>query len=82
MWILVFINVMFTLPSGYDEPYIEAWWELETMEDCFEARDQVLVELEAYNGVPPKGTQLVCINNNKSNKHEKKRNSGILEYRF
>lgn len=73
---------MFTLPSGYDEPYVEAWWEFETMEDCFNGRDQLLVELKAYNGVPPTGTQLVCINNSKSNNREQKRNSGILEYRF
>ena len=82
MWILVYINVMFTLPLGYNEPYIESWWELETMEDCFEARDQVLVELGAFNGIPPKGTQLICINYNKSSNREKKRNNRILEHRF
>jgi hypothetical protein len=65
MWMLVFINVMLTYPSGYDEPHIDAWWQFDTMEECFAGRDEALVHLGAYNGLPPNGTQLVCINNQK-----------------
>lgn len=82
MWMLVFINVMLTLPSGYDEPHIESWWEFQTMEDCFLGREQLLVMMGAFDGHPPKGTQLVCINFDESVEREEKRDSGILEYRF
>lgn len=82
MWMLVFINIVFTLPSGYDEAFIEATWDFQTMEECFIARDLVLAELEVYDGFPPKGIQLVCINYDKSKESEEERNSGILEYQF
>ena len=72
---------MLTLPSGYDEPYIEAWWEFESMEDCFAGRDQLLVDMGSYSGLPPKGTQLVCINNKKAT-NEKERHRRILGYQF
>lgn len=73
MWILVFINVMLTMPSGYDEPYIEAWWEFDSMEECFLARELIITQsLESLDGIPPKGTQLVCINNEKLTNEEKR----------
>lgn len=62
MWTLVLINMMFNAQSQEVEPVIEAWYEYETMIDCFMGREALLLELvgpasEHY----PAGTQAVCI---------------------
>jgi len=61
MWVLVFINLMLNNDSGYKEPVIEAWYEFETMDECFQARELLIDQLGGSNGWPPKGTQAVCI---------------------
>lgn len=61
MWVLVFINLMFNPDYGDDEPVIEAWYEFETMEDCFIGRQILINSLGGLNGYPPSGTQAVCI---------------------
>lgn len=63
MWVLVFINIMVNASSGYNEPVIEGWYEYETMEECFYARELLFLDLGATDGNPPTGTQAVCINN-------------------
>jgi len=63
MWFLVFINIMFNAQAGYDEPYIEAYYEFDTMEECFIGRDILLNELGTGTEYFPPGTQAVCINN-------------------
>ena len=63
MWVLVFINLMFNAEAGYDEPVIEAFYEYETMEECFIARELLFLDLGVTDGYPPTGTQAVCINN-------------------
>jgi len=78
MWMLVFINIAFAPSSGYDEAYVEATWNFNTMEDCFDGRDLFLTELEIYNGFPPKGTQLVCINFDPT----KEKKSSLFKYSF
>jgi hypothetical protein len=60
-WVLVFVNIMYNAEVEYKEPVIEAWYEFDTMEDCFVARDDLLVAMGSYNGIPPVNTQLVCI---------------------
>jgi hypothetical protein len=82
MWMLVFINIAFTPLSGYDEAYIQATWNFNTMEECFEGRDLVLAELEIYDGFPPKGIQLVCINFDQTTENKKEKKNGILKYHF
>jgi hypothetical protein len=61
MWVLVFINLMLNSDSGYKEPVIESWYEYNTMEECFIARDTLLLNLGSINGYSPTGTQVVCI---------------------
>lgn len=56
MWVLVYISVVL------GEPTLEKWETYSTMEECFQGRDNALVKLEAFTGLPPKGKQLVCIN--------------------
>jgi hypothetical protein len=63
MWVLVFINIMFNAEAGYDEPFIEAYYEFDTMEQCFLGRENLLDELGSITEYFPKGTQAVCINN-------------------
>lgn len=61
MWTLVFLNLMLNSDSGYKEPVIEAWYEYSTMEQCFKARELLLLELGVLDGHYPAGTQAVCI---------------------
>lgn len=63
MWLLVLITINFNLDTGRAEPRVEGWWTLNSMEECFMARDDLLVSLGRYNGHPPKGTQMICIDN-------------------
>lgn len=61
MWVLVFINFMFNADSGHQEPVIEAWYEYESMYQCFAAREQLAVELGSTNGYYPRGTMATCV---------------------
>jgi hypothetical protein len=63
MWTLVFINLMFNPVQDANEPVIEAWYEFDTMEQCFIGREVLLDELGTGTDYFPKGTQAVCINN-------------------
>jgi len=63
MWVLVFINIMFNAEAGYDEPFIEAYYEFDTMEQCFIGREILLNKLGTGTEYFPLGTQAVCINN-------------------
>jgi len=81
MWFLVAVHVMFTVPSSLNEPYVKDWWAFKSMDECFSARDQVLVDIGAVDGMPPKGLQLVCINNSVET-DEQERNRRELEYKF
>jgi len=64
MWTLVFINMILNANSGYKEPVVEAWYEYESMRECFLARDQLLIELGSFSGYFPINTQAVCIETN------------------
>jgi hypothetical protein len=55
MWILVLITIL----NG--EPSIEKVDGFSTFNECFENRDNLLVEYEAYDGFFPPGTQAICI---------------------
>lgn len=63
-WILVFVNIIYNADVEYKEPMIDGYWTYETMTECFHARDQFLLDMEIYNGMPPVNTQLVCIRTN------------------
>ena len=45
MWTLVFINLMFNPVQDTKEPIIEAWYEFDTMEQCFVGREILLDDL-------------------------------------
>ena len=55
MWTLVII----TLLNGDVTAKIYA--EYATMEKCFYAREMILLDMGSLSGIPPKGTQLVCV---------------------
>lgn len=35
--------------------------EGKTMNECFDVRDQLLIQIGAVDGIPPNGVQIVCI---------------------
>jgi hypothetical protein len=62
MWVLVFINMMYNLNAGDQEPVIEAWYQFDSMEQCFAGRENLLAEMVGTNVTYfPQGTQAVCI---------------------
>lgn len=56
MWVLVAIQIA-------SATQVDAYsiGRFNSMTDCFYMRQEVLVSLEAYNGVPPINTQYICI---------------------
>jgi len=54
-WILVFIFI----ENG--EPTATKLGEYKNMPTCFEARETVVGDLEAYEGIPPINTQIVGV---------------------
>ena len=54
MWSLVFISLL-------GEPYMEVVDTYDSMYECFQGRDDILVTLESCNGHFPPGMQSVCI---------------------
>lgn len=56
MWYLIFMSVMFNPISGYNEPVIEGWYEYETLNECFWAREKVATVLQKGDG-----KQAICI---------------------
>ena len=60
-WVLVFINVIYNANAGYNEPMIESWYEYDTMEECFLAREALLLDLGIDTGYYPINTQAVCV---------------------
>jgi len=56
-WVLLFIEI--TSPIDFDVDQIGRY---NSMTQCFEAREEVLVKLKAYDfDRPPINTQLVCV---------------------
>jgi len=55
-WVLVLILVNSTI--SVDTQVLGVY---NTMSECFYARQDVLVDLEAYEGIPPVNTQIVCV---------------------
>ena len=56
MWVLIALTVL-------SATEIDAYeiGRLDSMQECFNLRDQVLVTVKAFNGVPPINTQYVCV---------------------
>lgn len=66
MWTLVFINLMFNAQSQQVEPVIDAWYEYESMIDCFLDREVLIQNYNKQTGhwsdyYLPAGVQAVCI---------------------
>lgn len=61
MWTLVLISIMFNASAGYDEPFVEAWYEYENMVECFQAREILGGQMTGASGHFPQGTQAICI---------------------
>jgi hypothetical protein len=61
MWTLVLISIMFNASEGYDEPFVEAWYEYENMVECFQAREILGGQMTGASGYFPQGTQAICI---------------------
>ena len=56
MWVLIALTVLSA--TEIDAYEIS---RLDSMQECFGLRDQVLVTVKAFNGVPPINTQYVCV---------------------
>ena len=60
MWVLVAIQIVSaTQVNSY------SIGTFKSMTNCFYTRQEVLVSLEAYNGVPPVNTQYICVRSDK-----------------
>lgn len=59
-WVLVAIHLA---SAGQASAY--AIGDFQTMTECFYMRQEVLVSLEAYNGVPPVNSQYICLQSDK-----------------
>ena len=55
MWVLVFVSVVNSIPAAI------TMGEFENIYRCFDARELQLAKLEAWDGIPPINTQLVCV---------------------
>ncbi len=60
MWILILISVAINEAGNY-EAMIEKSYKFDDIIGCFEGREQLLVDLELWDGYFPKGKQAVCI---------------------
>jgi hypothetical protein len=56
MWVLVSIAII--SPIDIDAYEIGRF---DSMVKCFQTREEVLVKLESYDGIPPINTQFVCV---------------------
>lgn len=56
MWVLVAIKI---LSSSSIEAYEIG--RFESMTECFYMREEVLISLDAFDGIPPINTQFVCV---------------------
>ena len=60
MWVLVAIQI-----ASSTQVNAYSIGTFESMTECFYMRQEVLVSLEAYNGVPPINTQYLCLQSDK-----------------
>lgn len=56
MFVLVIITLL-----GSSEAIGEAVGTFETLEECFDAREDALIELKAYEGHFPRGINGICL---------------------
>lgn len=56
MWVLIALTVL----SATEIDAYEVG-RFSSMTECFIVRDEILVTVGAYNGVPPVNTQYVCV---------------------
>lgn len=61
MWTLVLINIMLNSSSGYEEPFVESWYEYDNMVECFHARENLGGMLSGVSGHFPHNMQAICI---------------------
>jgi len=59
IWVLVAIKIATTTQVDAYEI-----GRFDSMINCFYMRQEVLVSLEAYNGIPPINTQYICVPTN------------------
>ena len=55
-WVLLFLEIIG--PNGF---VVDEVGRYDSMIECFNTRDDVLIKLGAYNSQPPINTQLVCV---------------------
>jgi hypothetical protein len=60
MWVLVYIKLLFPEP-GFYEVDAQIYGQYESMEECFESREMLLLDMGYINGFPPIESQIVCI---------------------
>jgi hypothetical protein len=70
MWVLVFVKLLFPEPGFYDVD-AQLYGQYEQIDDCFKARELLIIDMGSVDGYPPVDTQVVCIRTN-----EKWSNSG------
>lgn len=58
-WVLVAILILGPNPNS--DVDINEIGRYNNMVECFRAREDLLVKLEAYSGIPPINTQFVCV---------------------
>jgi hypothetical protein len=58
-WTLVLVNLIFV--SGFSIADAELIREYDTFQECFAAREELILDMGSLNGYPLENTQVVCI---------------------
>jgi len=67
-WLLIAITIINS--DGYVQNLSPIVSEHDTMEECFDARDDYLYNLGSTDGFPPVNTQAVCVRTDMENLYE------------
>lgn len=60
MWALIYIQLVFPTPGTFDVD-AQMYSTYKTVNRCFEAREELLLEKGRVDGYPKVNTQVVCV---------------------
>lgn len=61
MWMLVFVVISYNVTSNEYEPRVDAWYEFNTVYECFAARDSLSETVGRGDGFFYPNSQAVCV---------------------
>ena len=60
MWVLIYIKLLFPMDGTY-EVDTQIFGQYVNFSKCFQAREELILEMGQLNGFPKPNTQVVCI---------------------